>query len=229
MRTGTGSPTSISSRTNAAGVSLTYRCAHLSPHAASARALSVSVCLAHRRWTQTARNPCCSSRSCARWSGCLTRICTIGLWPGPRLPWPAACHWVATDSPAFPVPPSRASAARPSARLCWEGLFILTVLIAMLRWLSGARDLITDNVPAQHPRPLLRGYRVHTLLCRGSGLPLFYLLSAANFHHAPFARPLLEWALRLYQIRPRLIAWIHATFHAVAVIPWNPYRQKNRL
>jgi hypothetical protein len=44
----------------------------------------------------------------------------------------------------------------------------------------------------------------------------------------------------LYQIRPRfirldaaywglkLIAWIHATIGAVAVIPWNPKRQKNR-
>src|SRR5437660_11573123 len=110
--------------------------------------------------------------------------------------------------------------------------------------------------PAAEPRPggaprtyseesllliaLLRGYRVHTLLCRGSGLPLFFLLSPANVHDAPFARPLLEWAVRLYAIRPRiirldaaywglrLIAWIHATLHAVAVIPWNPKRQKNR-
>src|SRR3989449_1025176 len=76
-----------------------------------------------------------------------------------------------------------------------------------------------------------------------AGAPLpeaLFLLSPANVHDAPFARPLLEWALRLYQIRPRvirldaaywglrLIAWIHATLHAVAVIPWNPKRQKNR-
>src|SRR5260221_1724080 len=52
--------------------------------------------------------------------------------------------------------------------------------------------------------------------------------------------PILEWAVRLYQIRPRLIrldaaywglrriSWIHATLHATAVIPWNPKRQKNR-
>ena len=50
-----------------------------------------------------------------------------------------------------------------------------------------------------------------------------FLLSPANVHDAPFARPLLEWAMQLYQIRPRiirldaaswglrLIAWIHAT------------------
>ncbi len=88
--------------------------------------------------------------------------------------------------------------------------------------------------PALTPVHTSRGYRVHTLLCRGSGLPLFFLLSPANVHDAPFARRLLEWARHLYQIRPRvirldaaywglrLIAWIHATLHAVAVIPWNP-------
>src|SRR5438270_1185562 len=131
-----------------------------------------------------------------------------------------------------------------------EALFVLSVLTALRRRLIGARDLIIDSAPilawrradpdaaighapAQHPRPLLRGYRVHTLLCRGSGLPIFYLLSPANVHDAPFARPLLEWAVRLYTIRPRiirldaaywglrLIAWIHATLHAVAVVPWN--------
>ena len=53
-----------------------------------------------------------------------------------------------------------------------------------------------------------------------------------------FARPLLEWAVHLYHLRPRvirldaaywglrLIAWIHATLGAVAVVPWNPKRQK---
>ena len=46
--------------------------------------------------------------------------------------------------------------------------------------------------------------------------------------------------MRLYHIRPRvirldaaywglrLIAWIHASLHAVAVIPWNPKSQKKR-
>jgi transposase len=138
-----------------------------------------------------------------------------------------------------------------------ESLFILTVLHAMGRRLSGARDLISDSAPilawrrrdpdaafghapAQHPRPLLLGYRVHTLLCRGSGLPLFFLLSPAHAHDAPFAQPLLAWAMHLYQIHPRvirldaaywglrLIAWIHAVLGALAVIPWNPKRQKNR-
>ncbi len=58
----------------------------------------------------------------------------------------------------------------------------------------------------------------------------FFLLSPANVHDFPFARPLLAWAVHLYRIRPRvirldaaywglkLIAWIHATLGAVAVI-----------
>ena len=156
------------------------------------------------------------------------------------------------DTLAFPVPPSSAS-ARVQQELLFESLFVLAVLFALRRRLIGARDLIIDSAPilawrradpdaaighapAHHPRPLLRGYRVHTLLCRGSGLPLLFLLSPANIHDAPFARPLLQWAVDLYHIRPRvirldagdfglqLIRWIHAVLGAVAVVPWNPKR-----
>jgi len=143
-----------------------------------------------------------------------------------------------------------------------ELLFILTVRMALSCGLSRGRDLIIDSAPilawrrtdpdaacghapAHHPtagRPLgsMRGFRVHTLLCRGAGLPLFFIVAPANAHDAPFARPLLAWAVRLYGLRPqvirldaaywglRLIHWIHTTLGAVAVIPWNPKRQKNR-
>src|SRR5437763_6324971 len=138
-----------------------------------------------------------------------------------------------------------------------ESLFVLVVVQALRGRLIGARDLIIDSAPilawrrrdpdaafghapAHHPRPLLRGFRMHTLICRGSGLPLFFLLSAATAHDAPFAKQLLAWAMRLYQIRPRvvrldaaywglrLIAWIHGVLGAVAVIPWNPKNQKKR-
>jgi hypothetical protein len=95
-----------------------------------------------------------------------------------------------------------------------EALFVLTVLYALRRRLIGARDLIIDSAPilawrrrdpdatfghapAHHPRSLLLGYRVHTLICRGSGFPLFFLLSPANRHDALFAQPLLAWAVRL--------------------------------
>jgi Transposase DDE domain len=121
---------------------------------------------------------------------------------------------------------------------------VLTVLHALRSRLIGARDLIIDSAPilawkradpdaafghapAQHPRPLLRGYRVHTLMCCGSGLPLFFLLSPANFHDAPFAKRLLAWAVQLYRIHPRvvrldaaywglhLITWIHSVLEPV--------------
>ena len=126
-----------------------------------------------------------------------------------------------------------------------EALIVLSVLIALHRQLFGARDLIIDSAPilawrradpdaaighapAHHPRPLLRGYRVHTLLCPGSGLPVFFLLSPANVQDAPFARPRFQWAVCLYHIRPRvirldagywglcLIAWVHSALGAVA-------------
>lgn len=157
----------------------------------------------------------------------------------------------------IPSPSQQCKRRRTAGAPLHESLFILTVLQAIRRRLIGARDLIIDSAPilawrrrdpdaafghapAQHPRPLLLGYRVHTLLCRGSGLPIFFLLSPANAHDAPFAQPLLAWAVQLYHIRPRiirldaaywglrLIMWIHTVLGAIAVIPWNPKRQKNR-
>src|SRR5256884_2387271 len=159
--------------------------------------------------------------------------------------------------PRIPSSSQQCKRGKLGGALLPEVLFVLSVLTAIRCRLIVARDLIIDSAPilawhradpdaayghapAQHPHPLLRGYRVHTLICRGSGLPLFFLLSPANVHDAPIARPLLAWAVHLYAIRPRfirldaaywglkLIAWIHATLGAVAVISWNPKRQKNR-
>jgi transposase len=159
--------------------------------------------------------------------------------------------------PRIPSPSQQCKRIRAAGAPLFESLFVLTVLLAIHRRVIGARDLIMDSAPilawrradpdaafghapAHHPRPLLRGYRVHTLICRGSGLPVLFLLSPANVHDAPFARPLLAWAVHLYHIRPRvirldagywglqLIRWIHGVLGAVAVVPWNPKRQKNR-
>ena len=110
----------------------------------------------------------------------------------------------------------------------------------ILAWRRADPAAQTGHAPAQHATRFLRGFRVHTVLCRGSGLPLLFLLAPANGHDAPFATPLLAWAVHLYQRAPRivrldaaywgtaLITWIHTVLGAVAVIPWNPKRQKNR-
>ncbi len=156
-----------------------------------------------------------------------------------------------------PSPAQQCKRAQQAGAPPYELLFVVLVHLARHTRLVGGRDVIIDSAPIlawrrtdpdaavghaphHHARPLLHGYRVHTLLCRGSGLPLLFLLSPANVHDAPFARPLLEVALRLYKLRPRivrldagywglrLIAWIHTSLGAVAVVPWNPKRQKNR-
>ncbi len=118
-----------------------------------------------------------------------------------------------------------------------ESLFVLAALQAVRRRLIGARDLIIDSAPilarrrrdpdaayghapACHPRPLLRGFRVHTLICRGSGLPLFFLLSPANSHDAPFAKRLLAGAIHLYQIRPCIVR-LDAAYWGLRLITWN--------
>ena len=176
--------------------------------------------------------------------------------------WPAlalACGLPVNQQgqPRIPSPSQQCKRRHAAGAPVHESLFIVAVLHALRSRLIGARDLIIDSAPilawrrhdpdaayghapAQHPRPLLRGFRVHTLICRGSGLPLFFLLSPANAHDAPFAQRLLTWAMRLYQLRPRvvrldaaywglhLIAWIHRVLGAVAVVPWNPKNQKNR-
>lgn len=178
------------------------------------------------------------------------------------LSWPAlalACGLPldARGKPRIPSPSQQWKRAAQAGAPVAEALLIVVVRVARHRRLIGARDLIVDSAPIlawrradpdaavghaphHHPRPLLRGYRVHTLLCRGSGLPLLFWLSPANCHDAPFAQPLLAWAVYLYGLRPRivrldagywglrLIAWIHTTLQAVAVVPWNPKRQKNR-
>src|SRR5262245_61509051 len=87
-----------------------------------------------------------------------------------------------------------------------EMVFVLLMRAGLWMGLTGGRDLIIDSAPivawrrtdpdeavshapAHHPRPLLVGYRVHTLLCRGAGLPLLFRLSTAKVHDAPSPAP----------------------------------------
>ena len=175
--------------------------------------------------------------------------------------WPAravACGLPARADGTLWVPsPSQQwkRAARAAAPPC-EMLVVLVVTEAIRRRIMGARDLIIDSAPimawrradpdaqhghapAHHPTAFLHGYRVHTLLCRGSGLPLFFRLAPANGHDAPFAKPLLTTAVALYHLRPRvvrldaaywgltLIEWIHTALGATGVIPFNAKATKD--
>jgi hypothetical protein len=176
--------------------------------------------------------------------------------------WPAlavACGLPvgADGQPTVPSAAQMCKRAQAAGAPPCEMLFLLAVQEALRCGLIRAWDLIIDSAPilawrrtdpdatvghapAQHPKRFLVGFRVHTLLCRGSGLPLLFLLSPAQQHDAPFALPLLNWAVALYGLRPRvvrldagywglgLIHWIHPVLGAVAVVPWNPKNQKNR-
>jgi hypothetical protein len=179
----------------------------------------------------------------------------LRAWPA--LAWACGLPARPDGSPWVPSPSQQwKRAAQAGAPPC-EMLFVRAVKEAIQRRIIGARDLIIDSAPikawrradpdaeyghapAHHPTAFLRGYRVHTLLCRGSGLPVFFRLAAASAHDAPFAKPLLQAAVALYALHPRvvrldaaywgptLIAWIHTVLGAVAVIPWNPKRTKER-
>jgi hypothetical protein len=163
---------------------------------------------------------------------------------------PDGTPWVPRPSP----PGKRAARAGPPP--C-ATLVVRVVTDALTRRSSGARALIIDSAPitawrrrdpdaaqgqapAHHPTAFRRGDRVHTLLCRGSGLPLVVRVAPANGHDAPFAQPLRAAAVALSHLRPRvvrlaaaswgltLIAWLHATLGAGAVIPFTPTALKDR-
>jgi transposase len=179
------------------------------------------------------------------------------LYAWPTLAWACGLPAGPDGQPRVPSKAQQSKRLRAAGAPPSELLFVLLVRAGLWVGLTRGRDLIIDSAPilawrradpdaafghapAHHPRPLLLGYRLHTLLCRGTGLPLLFRLSRANVHDAPFARPLLELAVRLFALRPRvvrldagywglkLIAWIHLTLGAAAVIPWNPKRQKQR-
>jgi hypothetical protein len=144
--------------------------------------------------------------------------------------WPAlalACGLPlgAAGKPRIPRPSQLCQRGPAAGAPPFEMLFVLTVCQAVRCRLIGARDLIIDSAPilawrrtdpdaaighapAHHPRPLWRGYRVHTLLCRGSGLPVQFLVSPANCHDAPFARPLLELRFPLFSSATSSLLWL---------------------
>ncbi len=179
----------------------------------------------------------------------------LRAWP--ELAWACGLPDGPDGQPRVPSPSQQCKRAQAAGAPPYEMLFVVAVGEALRAGLTRARDLIIDSAPirawrrtdpdaasghapAHHPTPWLRGYRAHTLLCRATGLPLFFVVAPANAHDAPFAMLLLTWAVALYQLRPRyirmdaaywgltLIHWIHTTLGAVAVVPWNPKNTKRR-
>ena len=77
------------------------------------------------------------------------------------------------------------------------------------------------------------GYKVHTLLCRWSELPVMFLVTPANRHDGPLAIPLLSLAVACFDFPIAmvcadaayfgyaLLSYIHTVLHAGFVIDYN--------
>jgi hypothetical protein len=142
----------------------------------------------------------------------------LGVWPA----WACGLPRAADGRPRVPSKAQQSKRLRAAGAPESELLRVQVVRAGLWLGLTRGRDLIVDSAPilarrradpdaavghapAHHPCPLLRGYHLHTLLCRGTGLPLLFRLSPVNFHDAPFARPLLELAMRLFAVRQRVV------------------------
>lgn len=81
------------------------------------------------------------------------------------------------------------------------------------------------------------GYKVHTLLCRWSALPIMFLVTPANRHDSPLAIPLLSLAVAFFGLpiavvradaayfSYALLGYIHTVLHAGFVIDYNLRKQ----
>jgi hypothetical protein len=75
----------------------------------------------------------------------------------------------------------------------------------------GSRRAVGPRDPAGTRRTAGGAATTRVERAGGTGLPLLLLLSLATVHDAPFACLLLEWTLRLYGLRPRIIGSIPAS------------------
>ena len=49
------------------------------------------------------------------------------------------------------------------------------------------------------------GYKVHTIVCHYSMLPLWFFVSSENHHDSPYARPLLQNVVYLYKVAVEVV------------------------
>lgn len=82
------------------------------------------------------------------------------------------------------------------------------------------------------------GYKVHTIICRHSMLPLWFFVSSANKNDAPYAIPLLKKVVQLYRVAVEVVRadsayWCYAfldfiiSLGARVAVDYN-VRRKNR-
>jgi hypothetical protein len=141
--------------------------------------------------------------------------------------WPAlalACGLlVGPDGrPRVPSKAQQSKRGRAAGAPASEMLFVLLVRAGLWMGLTRVRPSSPSTPVGLSP--------AHLAVWR-DGLTVLFLLSHANVHDAPFARPLLELAVRFLVVRPRVvrldagywglkpIVWIHTTLRARAVIP----------
>jgi hypothetical protein len=84
------------------------------------------------------------------------------------------------------------------------------------------------------------GYKVHTILCRCSYLPLFFVLTPANCADGTVAIPMFMAVLLLYRLRIRVVradaayfnyaflGFVHSVLHASVNVDYNLRRQGKR-
>lgn len=128
-------------------------------------------------------------------------------------------------------------------------LFLVYMVCQLIR--SGviiAKDLIIDSttvlawykddIEAGWSYAKKFGYKVHTIICRDSMLPLWFLVSPANRNDAPYAIPLLDGVVRFYRITVEVVRadsayWCYAfldfiiSLGARVAVDYN-VRRKNR-
>lgn len=111
-------------------------------------------------------------------------------------------------------------------------IFVALVTVLLRMGLLKGWDLIIDSSllaawyhddpdaawswPSRHKGRVL-GYKVHTILCRWSYLPLFFVLTPANAHDGPLAIPLFTAVVLLYHLRIRAV-WADAAYFNYAFL-----------
>jgi len=93
--------------------------------------------------------------------------------------------------------------------------------------------------PSRHKGRVF-GYKVHTILCRWSYLPLFVVVTPANRHDGPLAIPMFAAVVWLYHLSVgavwadaayfnyAFLGFIHNVLHASVNVDYNPRRQGKR-